>query len=73
MPEERDPDKRLYRQPLVDDDAAEWDTPYPEPVKPVTLEELLDYLTEQDMVESNSLQFGGDIPVEELLKRIGRK
>ncbi len=55
---------------VVVDDASEWE-PYT-PEKPVTLEELLDYLTEQDMVESNSLQFGGDIPVKELLRRMGR-
>ena len=64
MPEERDPDKRLYRQPLVDDDAAEWDTPYPEPVKPVTLEELLDFIDAEDVSDT--------ISVEELLRRMGR-
>ena len=52
------------------DDAQEWE-PY-EPVKPVTLEELIDFLVEEDMVESNCLQTHENITVDELLKRMGR-
>ena len=46
------------------DDAQEWEKPYPEPVKPVTLEELLDYIDTEEVSDT--------IPVEELLRRMGR-
>jgi len=46
------------------DDASEWQEPY-EPVKPVTLEELLDFY--------ESVQADEDVTVEELLRRMGRR
>ena len=45
------------------DDASEWGETEPV-VKPVTLEELLDFFETQEV--------GEDIPVKELLRRMGR-
>jgi len=48
------------------DDAQEWEPV--EEVKPVTLEELLDYIENTE----DGLQVHQDIPVKELLRRMGR-
>lgn len=59
-----------------DDDASEWS---PEPFldklgdEPVTLEELVAYLEDMDLIEANALQHGATIPVEKLLSNVKKR
>jgi len=51
------------------DDAEEWETVEGQPVKPVTLEELLEFLAEEDdMAEDRP----DEVDIREVLRRMGR-
>ena len=51
------------------DDAEEWETIEGQPVKPVTLEELLEFLAEEDDMAEDKPE---EVDIREVLRRMGR-
>jgi hypothetical protein len=51
------------------DDAEEWETVEGQPVKPVTLEELLEFLAEEDDMAEDKPE---EVDIREVLRRMGR-
>jgi len=51
------------------DDASEWEKPYPGKVEPVTLEELLDFIDDNEDLRMSEED---EVNVQEVLRRMGR-